>query len=369
MKRISVYVRNKELTPSSYYRIVQYTKGLEGNVIIREIAPKLIYKLKRNSSNRNTVLRFIVDFLYYAVMLFRVSFYLIVDNLILPDCVILSKTFCPKYSPLFLLGLIKNLIKRSKLYWDFDDYIFISGEISKSQKKILEVYSKNIIVTNDFLKAKINPIFQDKVHLMPTTDGDLQGFDPIQLMKERTNTFQNEVRLVWVATSGNIRHILRVIDSLDTAGEELFQKFHKQLILTVICDKPIDCKTRNLVIRNIPWTRDIAKEEIYCSHIGIMPLIEDEYTRGKGGFKLVQYISTGLPVLASDVGYNKEVVGEKCGILVEDTEDTKPWIDAVLKLSIDTFTWCEFSESAYSQWSERFSFSKNMAKWNQLIQS
>jgi len=368
MNRISIYVRNKELTPSSYYRIVQYADGLEGQVFIREIAPKSIYKLKRNNASKNIVLRSLIDCLYYLVMLIRVSYFLIIDNLRLPNSVIVSKTFCPRYSPLYLLWLIKLLTKRTKLYWDFDDYIFISGEISNRQKNILELYSENIIVTNNFLKEKINSAFQEKVQLMPTTDGDLQGFNSVHLMENRINTYSDEIKLVWVATSGNIKHLLQIIDALDDAAEKLFQASGKKLILTTVCDKPVDYKAKSLVIRNITWTRDIAKKEIYDAHIGIMPLINGAYTKGKGGFKLVQYISTGLPVIASNVGYNKEIVDGKCGILVEDNKDSKPWVDAIMVLSMEPMKWREFSKCAYSKWSDEFSFSDNMNRWNKLIQ-
>ncbi|WP_282033715.1 glycosyltransferase [Metabacillus indicus] len=367
MKKIAIYIRNKELTPSSYYRIVQYTKGIQGEVLFREIAPKSIYKLKISSSNKSFILRIFINALYYLVMLFRVCYFLLVDNINIPNCVIVSKTFCPRYSPFFLIAFIKRLSIKSELIWDFDDYIFISGEISKRQKKVIEKYSKKIIVTNEYLKQKINPIFQHKVLLMPTTDGDLQGFDSKELLGQRSKKFSSEIRLVWVATSGNIRHLMRILDALDSAADKLFLTSNKQLILTIVCDKPIEYKTRKLVLRNITWTREKAKEEIYNSHIGLMPLINGEYTKGKGGFKLIQYISTGLPVVASNVGFNDEVVDKSCGILVDDYINTDLWIDSIVSLSNDEVRWCEMSRNAYLKWSDKFSFSKNMESWNMII--
>ena len=44
------------------------------------------------------------------------------------------------------------------------------------------------------------------------------------------------------------------------------------------------------------------------SHIGLMPLIENEFTKGKCAFKAVQSIGCGLPVILSDVGMNKDVI-------------------------------------------------------------
>ena len=48
-KKVSIYVRNKDVTPSSYYRIIQYAKHFDGNVCIRNIAPKKIYERQLNS--------------------------------------------------------------------------------------------------------------------------------------------------------------------------------------------------------------------------------------------------------------------------------------------------------------------------------
>ena len=57
-------------------------------------------------------------------------------------------------------------------------------------------------------------------------------------------------------------------------------------------------------------------KEIISAHIGIMPLPDNDFTRGKGGFKLIQYMSTAMPVIASAVGFNKQIVTKDFGYLV-----------------------------------------------------
>jgi len=366
--KISVYVRNKNLTPSSYYRVIQYTSKFQEDILVREIAPNFIYKLKRGHSSQNPLMRISIDLIYYLTMLIRVLSFLVIDNILVPKAIIVSKTFCPRYNPSLLLILINRLVKKVPLYWDFDDHIFISGEMPYKQKIILEEHSQSIIVTNTFLKSKIDTKFQYKVCILPTTDGDLQGFDIENLLHERLKSYNKEVKLVWVATSGNIIHLKTVISVLDEAAKIIGDQYNKNLTLNVVCDKPIECKTNNLIIKNIKWTREIAKEEIYNSHVGIMPLINNDYTKGKGGFKLVQYISTGLPVIASNVGYNQQVVSQNCGFLIEESADHKGWINAIIELGSNSEKWSKFSKSAYSVWNEEFSFSKNLEQWQSLIQ-
>lgn len=366
-KTIIIYVRNKDISPSSYYRIVQYAKNFDGKVYIRDIAPKKLYQRHLNLIKNKNIKWLFNSIIYYFVMLIRAIYYLSIDYMKCPHYIIVSKCICPRYTPLLLRFLIKKMAKKAILYWDFDDYIFESGEISKSQAKILERYSQKIIVTNDFLRSKVNDKYRNKVILLPTTDGDMQGFKENELSQQRISKFDSQIKLVWVATSGNIPHLEKVIPVLDKSAMLLKKNINKKLILTVVCNKAASHKTKYLEIKNVKWTRERAKKEIYDSHIGIMPLIHMEYALGKGGFKLIQYISTGLPVIASKVGFNQEVVDKSCGIIVDDKEDNNGWIEAIFKLSSSLKDWKNYSENAYKHWKENFSYDYNLKVWKRLL--
>ena len=135
----------------------------------------------------------------------------------------------------------------------------------------------------------------------------------------------------------------------------LYNKLHKKLTLKVVCDKPLAYSSSFLEIVNIKWTRKNAIYHMTNAHIGIMPLLDNEYNKGKGGFKLVQYLSIGLPCIGSNVGYNKLVIGDNCGFLAKDEGD---WLKAVETLS-NVNVWKQYSSNAYKYWLEHFSFDKN----------
>lgn len=82
----------------------------------------------------------------------------------------------------------------------------------------------------------------------------------------------------------------------------------------------------NTELREWAESREIA--DVQSFDIGIMPLPDDPWSRGKCGFKLVQYMACGLPVVASPVGVNSQIVG-KAGLLASSAEE---WRNALLCL-------------------------------------
>ena len=81
----------------------------------------------------------------------------------------------------------------------------------------------------------------------------------------------------------------------------------------------------NVVVEELAWNEDSEIRLINGFDIGVMPLPDDAWARGKCAFKLIQYMACGVPVIASPVGANVDVVGTDCGMLAA-TEDQ--WLEA-----------------------------------------
>lgn len=79
----------------------------------------------------------------------------------------------------------------------------------------------------------------------------------------------------------------------------------------------------------IDWTEAGEVGDVQAMDIGIMPLADKPFERGKSGYKLVQYMACGLPVVASPVGVNREIVGEDAGFLASSEGD---WRAALTRL-------------------------------------
>ncbi len=80
----------------------------------------------------------------------------------------------------------------------------------------------------------------------------------------------------------------------------------------------------------VDWTKDGEVADVQAMDIGIMPLLDRPFERGKCGYKLIQYMACGLPVVASPIGVNCEIVGEgEHGFLVTDESG---WEAALVRL-------------------------------------
>lgn len=83
-------------------------------------------------------------------------------------------------------------------------------------------------------------------------------------------------------------------------------------------------------VKYIQWTEQTEVSEILKMDVGIMPLQDSQWEKGKCAYKLIQYAACGIPGVASDVGMNKEVcVDSKSGFIAETNEE---WIEKILVL-------------------------------------
>src|SRR5262249_54419760 len=103
------------------------------------------------------------------------------------------------------------------------------------------------------------------------------------------------------------------------------------LRLKVVSDKPLQLD--RVHVDNDPWRLETEQANLAAFDIGIMPLWDSVWTRGKCGYKILQYMGMGTAVVASDVGVNNQIIshGEN-GFLARTQED---WINALGSLIRD----------------------------------
>ncbi|MDE2579753.1 MAG: glycosyltransferase [Hyphomicrobiales bacterium] len=91
---------------------------------------------------------------------------------------------------------------------------------------------------------------------------------------------------------------------------------------------PID----NVEVVNLPWDEHGEIDTINSFDVGVMPLTDDEWSRGKCAFKMIQYMACGVPAVASAVGANIDVAEGGAALLARDESE---WIRALRRLRDD----------------------------------
>jgi glycosyltransferase involved in cell wall biosynthesis len=222
----------------------------------------------------------------------------------------------------------------NKVYFDFDDSIFLVPSWGKSpegslrnpemEEKVNYLISRasQVIVSNEFLQEQVKN-WNPRVAVIPTPV-DTEYFRP----SPQRSGAHFPLIIGWVGTSGNLFFLGQIMGIF----ENLWLN-RKDFRLRIVCNIPeqdygIDLKRE--YIEFLEWTLKDEIKNFDAIDIGIMPLGDDEWTRGKAGFKILQYMASGIPVVASPVGVNTKLVrsGEN-GLLANSGEE---WQSALTSL-------------------------------------
>lgn len=362
---ISVYLRNHEDGPSCYYRVNQYIDGIQNqNIVINDAMN--VKQFRMNMDFKFGLLKKVMQGVLWLIVLWNRYWQISADIKRKPKLIVVQREIFPRWLPVIIKKKYSRLLESTNVIWDFDDAICDNGEISLSEWKILSDNSDIVIATSNYLLDKVENDNTVKI-VMPTTDGFSEKINLSTYAKERRNAYDNEFRLVWVGTHSNLMNIVEIIPYLRIAGRYI-KEHGKELKLVVVCNKdnPILYEANNdLKVEYKKWTRNVAEEEILKAHLGLMPLPDTEWSKGKGGFKLIQYMSAGIPVLGSDIGINSSIIVEGVGRLIKSFDE---WIEFIIEYALDGNKWKSNCINARTRYSTFYSYNKNRDYWIELVQ-
>ena len=107
--------------------------------------------------------------------------------------------------------------------------------------------------------------------------------------------------IVWIGSPENLLYLEMIRPALARLRER-----HPRLKMRIICSQFPDWP--DVDVERVAWSSAIEADSLASAHIGVMPLTDDEWARGKCAFKLLQYMAAALPCVASPVGANTEAV-------------------------------------------------------------
>jgi glycosyltransferase involved in cell wall biosynthesis len=224
------------------------------------------------------------------------------------------------------IGKVRALARRHKLVFDFDDAIWTSEKGDRSlfarlrtQARLACVLKRSTVVMagNDYLAAyarRYNP----NVVVVPTVV-DTERYPARQHAAGRVLT------LGWIGHSVNFKYLAALSDAIRRVAAV------RPVRLLVVADQ--DFHAEGVDVENRRWSEETEVADLLEIDIGLMPLADDEWTRGKCGFKAIQYMAAGVPPVASQVGMNTQLIDHGVdGFLAASQQE---WFDALTLLCAD----------------------------------
>ncbi len=172
------------------------------------------------------------------------------------------------------------------------------------------------------------------------------------------------VRLVWIGSSSTLKYLEEAMGVLGEENGGAASRV-KGLSLVVICDRPPASAT--LPVEFQKWSEETEAGALAMGDIGIAPTPENRWTLGKCGFKIVQYMAAGLPVVASPVGMNVDLVngGGACGLLPGRWEE---WPEAIERLAKNVTLRREMGAAGRKRVEEELCVEKIADIWADVLQ-
>jgi glycosyltransferase involved in cell wall biosynthesis len=140
--------------------------------------------------------------------------------------------------------------------------------------------------------------------------------------------------------------------SLKGVFDRLGAQYGPRVVLRIVSSRPFEPNTA-LQTEFVPWELEQSRRDLQLFDMGIMPLRDDEWNRGKCGFKLIQYMAVAAPTVASPVGVNQEIVVDgKTGYLAATEED---WYDRLQRLIDDRVSRVEMGRAGRERVEQHYS--------------
>jgi glycosyltransferase involved in cell wall biosynthesis len=183
---------------------------------------------------------------------------------------------------------------RHPIILDVDDAIWMNR--GGKRAKIIAQKAVAVICGNRYLADYFRQ-FNKSVYVIPTAVDT-------NTIKPSIGSVPEKQVIGWIGSSENLKYLYYI----ETVLQEVLLRHNKAELLVVCNEAPRFKRITPNRVRFIPWSRESERKAFAEITVGIMPLEDSEWERGKCSFKMLCYMAAGLPVIVSPVGMNREVL-------------------------------------------------------------
>jgi glycosyltransferase involved in cell wall biosynthesis len=151
-----------------------------------------------------------------------------------------------------------------------------------------------IIAGNEFLKREVLPI-NANVEVIPS------AIDEERYSLKTYPVHQERVTLGWIGDHGSIHYLEKMRPIFERIGAK-----YPHVELKIVCDTFFNCGRIKVIKKD--WSSEEEVADLQGFDVGLMPLVDDPWSWGKCGLKIIQYQGVGVPVVCTPVGVNKDLV-------------------------------------------------------------
>ena len=317
---VALLTKYDESGASSRIRTLQYVRHFKAAGIEPVPVPLMpraylerLYRGQRSAGSAFTVLRHAVQ---RALTLLSSRQF---------DIVWVEKEAFP-YLPYALEGLL--LPRTVPLVVDYDDAIFHNYDLHPSSmvrrvlgRKIDRIMERAdlVVAGNAYLLERAYNAGARRTKLIPSV------VEPERYVPRREPSFRDDVVVGWIGTPKTAQYLQQIASVLRRLSAV------RKVTLRAIGSGPLNLPGVNVEV--VPWSVDSEAAMIASFDVGVMPLRDGPWERGKCGYKLIQYMAGGLPVVASAVGANNSIVEHGTSGFLATTDDE--WLAALSNLAQD----------------------------------
>lgn len=210
-----------------------------------------------------------------------------------------------------------------KIIYDFDDAVMYSPTTPESNRsshfRLFRRTTKlaDMVIAGNLYLAEHARRFNPNVEILPT------GLDTSNYKLRAKLKNDGKTRLVWIGSSSTLKYLAEIKPALEKIGARF-----DNVVLRIIADDFFDLQ--NMDVEEFRWSPEKQVADLATSDVGLAPLPNNRFTRGKCGFKILQYAAAGLAVVTSAVGINAEYVCD--GVTGFHAVNASQWIDKISEL-------------------------------------